>query len=203
MHDTLKLGIICGSQRLESQSARVGQYIAAKISQKKIQTYFLELAATQIPFWNDSQAAQGTWGSEWIAVSQSLQQCDGFVVVSPEWGGMVPPILKNFFLLCSQQEISHKPALIVSVSAGRGGSYPVQELRSSSYKNTKICYIPDHVIIRGVNEYLHTPDPASKEDAEVRQRIDYSLDILVSYSNALQLVRRSEAVVKNPFPNGM
>ena len=42
--------------------------------------------------------------------------------------------------------MAHKPGLIVTVSAGLGGSYPVTELRISSHKNTRLCYIPDHVL---------------------------------------------------------
>ena len=49
-------------------------------------------------------------------------------VVSPEWNGMVPSMLTNFFLLCSNNELAHKPGLLVGVSSGTGGSYPVAEL---------------------------------------------------------------------------
>ena len=50
--------------------------------------------------------------------------------------------LLNIFLLCGNGEFSHKPGLIVSVSSGNGGAYPIAELRSSSYKNTHIMWIP-------------------------------------------------------------
>ena len=68
--------------------------------------------------------------------------------MTPEWNGMATPAIKNFFLYFSSSVLFHKPALIVTVSAGHGGAYPVIELRSSGYKNTKLCYIPEHVIIR-------------------------------------------------------
>ena len=40
---------------------------------------------------------------------------------------------KNFFLHCNKGELSHKPALLVSISSGNGGSYPISELRSSNF----------------------------------------------------------------------
>ena len=72
------------------------------------------------------------------------------MVIAPEWHGQVPAGLKNFFLICGRAEVGHKPALITTVSSGDGGAYPVAELRMSSYKNNRICYIPEQLIIRNV-----------------------------------------------------
>ncbi len=42
-------------------------------------------------------------------------------VIAPEWHGMVPAALKNFFLLwAATGELSHKPALPCAVSAAEG-----------------------------------------------------------------------------------
>ena len=74
-----------------------------------------------------------------------------------------------------RQRPRHEPGLIVTVSAGAGGSYPVTELRISSYKNTRLCYIPDHVIVRNVGQMLHGDQPAEEHDQALRGRITYSL----------------------------
>jgi NAD(P)H-dependent FMN reductase len=115
----------------------------------------------------------------------------------------VPPLLKNFFLLCSHGELSHKPGLIVGVTSGRSGSYPVAELRMSSYKNTKICYMPEHLIIRNVEQVLNSPEASSTDDAETRKRLDYSLELLGHYARALKPIRNEEIVAKSPYPFGM
>ena len=52
-------------------------------------------------------------------------------------------------------QLGHKPALIVTVSSADGGAYPVAELRMSSYKNNRICYLPEHVILRNVERILN------------------------------------------------
>jgi NAD(P)H-dependent FMN reductase len=116
---------------------------------------------------------------------------------------MVPPALKNFFLLCGTDLLAHKPGLIVTVSAGTGGSYPVTELRTSSYKNTRLCYIPDHVIVRNVGHMLQGNQAADEHDAALRERIDYSLRVLVEYAKALRLVRESGVIDLKAFPYGM
>ena len=111
--------------------------------------------------------------------------------------------LKNFFLLCGADVLAHKPGLIVTVSAGAGGSYPVSELRISSYKNTRLCYIPDHVIVRNVGQMLHGDQPAEEHDEALRGRITYSLRVLVEYAKALQLVRESGVIDLKTFPYGV
>jgi hypothetical protein len=116
---------------------------------------------------------------------------------------MVPSGLKNLFLLCNKQELSHKPGLIVSVSSGHGGAYPVAELRMSSYKNTQFCYIPEHVIVRRAEELLNGGEDAAKEDLYVRQRLRHAVGLLEQYALALRQVRQSGAADYKKYPYGM
>src|SRR5690606_9950684 len=120
---------------------------------------------------------QEPWLTSWTPVSRELADCDGFVMVTPEWNGMVPAGLKNFFLLI-RDEFTHKAGMIVSVTSGISGSYPVAELRMSSYKNTRLCYIPDHVIVRNCRTMLHGDIPADDHDKNLRIRINYSSKVL-------------------------
>lgn len=115
---------------------------------------------------------------------------------------MVPAGLKNFFLVLGK-ELAHKPAVIVGVSSSRGGSYPVVELRQSSYKNSFICYIPDHVIVRDVEKVLNPGDTSGPDDEFIRSKISYSLQILALYAQGLSLVRDSGKMDFKNFPFGM
>jgi NAD(P)H-dependent FMN reductase len=164
----------------------------------------ISLANNPLPLWDE-----GVWGDDpkwkslWGPISQELRAADALIVVSPEWSGMVPPGLKNFFLLCSSADVGHKPALIVSISSGVGGSYPVTELRISSYKNTRIIYIPEHVIIRNVEEVLHGDTANGERDVSTRGRVEYALRVLKEYAVALKGVRESGVVDHKSFPFGM
>ncbi|MHB8861528.1 MAG: hypothetical protein ACYC6N_03925 [Pirellulaceae bacterium] len=111
--------------------------------------------------------------------------------------------MKNFSLLCGADVLAHKSGLLVTVSAGAGGSYPVTELRISSYKNTRLCYVPDHVIVRNVGQMLRGDQAADEHDAALRGRITYSLRVLVEYAKALQLVREIGVIDLNAFPYGL
>jgi len=200
----MKFVVVSGSHRQNSQSDRVANYIATHVRAGHVDAHVISLANNPLPLWDE-----GVWGDDpkwkevWGPVSQELRAADALVVISPEWSGMVPPGLKNFFLLCSTADVGHKPALIVSVSSGVGGSYPVTELRTSSYKNTRIVYIPEHVIIRNVEEVLHGETAAGERDEATRSRLAYALKVLKEYATALKGVRESGVIDHKSFPFGM
>lgn len=200
----MKLMIVCGSNREAAQSTRIGRLIAGRIAEGRwpVDTDLIALAETDLPRWEESKwADEEPWPTIWGPVSDRLAAAAGFIFVVPEWGGMVPPQVKNLFLLCSKGELAHKPGLIVAVSSGTGGAYPVAELRSSSYKNTFINWIPEHVIIRHVKEF----EPGSGNDATpdwLVDRLDYSISLLAAYAEALQPVRQNVMDLKR-FKTGM
>lgn len=203
----MHISLISGSHRPNSQSSRVAQYMAHEIEKNGHQANVVDLGKHALPLWDE-----GMWQSEWPEhftkawkpVSDDLQKADAIVVVAPEWSGMVPAALKNFFLLC-KDELMHKPGLIVGVSSGINGAYPVAELRSSSYKNTKICYIPDHLIVRTVAEMLQDipEDQQSDHDKTLRARITYTLKMLYAYADALRPIRVSGIAATDKFRYGM
>lgn len=203
----MKIGIICGSHRTNSQSMKVAT-VVEKSLQNGIceEAWIFSLGSNPLPLWD-----QGVWDGdpEWtrmlMPIRQQLASSDAFVVITPEWHGQVPVGLKNFFLLFGKNELGHKPALIVSVSSGAGGAYPVAELRMSSYKNSRICYIPEQVIVRNVegilNEDARDNDP--KSDQYIRQRLQWALRILKEYAVGLKHVRDSGVTQSDEYKNGM
>jgi NAD(P)H-dependent FMN reductase len=200
----MKVAIVSGSHRENSESERVSLFLQQRLSALSAHGSIVSLAGNPLPLWDESVwAGDERWKELWGPISSTLRESDALVVVAPEWAGMVPPALKNFFLLCSTREVGHKPALIVSVSAGVGGSYPVAELRVSSYKNNRLVYIPEHVIVRNVGECLRETEPSSERDREIRNRLDHGLGILIEYAKALAQVRASGVVDYKEFPFGM
>ncbi len=139
----------------------------------------------------------------WNEFNQDLSKSDAYIFVTPEYAGMASPAIKNFFLYLSGADISHKPGLIVTVSSGMGGSYPNAELRMSSYKNTRIVYIPDHVIVRHVESMLNSEEPSSKEDEYIRNRLIYVAKVLMEYSKAFVSIRSSGVIDIKTYPFGL
>jgi NAD(P)H-dependent FMN reductase len=204
----MKITIVSGSHRNPSQSMKVARFIEQTLQQHRLcdEAEVIDLGGNPLPLWDQAiWEGDPEWKQRLAPIKQSLASSDGFVVVSPEWHGQVPAGLKNFFLLCGVNEVGHKPALIVTVSSGDGGAYPVAELRMSSYKNNRICYIPEQIIVRNVERVLNEDSQQNNPDADsyFRDRIAWTLGILRQYCIALKQVRDSGATGTDVYNNGM
>jgi len=202
----MQIAIIVGSHRKESQSSRVGAYIASDLARidPSVTVDTIDLAGNPLPLWDESVwQGESELSALWKPYRDRMRRADGFVIIAPEWAGMVPPGLKNLLLFAGPKEVGHKPAMIVAVSASRGGSYPVNELRTSGYKNSRLVYIPEHVLIHDVNDVLSGATPASDRDAWLRRRIEFVDRILLEYAKALAPIRASGLTDHADFPYGM
>lgn len=202
----MKFFILSGSHRAEAQSLKVANYVKSVLTHEHTgaDVFLYSLSGNPLPLWDE--ATGGAPDALWDPISAELKSADALVVVSPEWGGMVPPGVKNFLLNCAADEIGHKPALIATVSATRGGSYPVAELRMSGYKNNRVVWIPEHVIFHNIESNLNAPDGAadlSKEDAFIRKRLRYALRLLEEYGQAFKQIRDSGVIDYKTYRNGM
>ena len=110
---------------------------------------------------------------------------------------------KNLFLYCSPKDVVHKPGLIVGVSSSRGGSYPIDELRHRSYKNSRICYIPEHLLVREAEKMFVGDTAADKDDEYLRGRADFALRNLLTSATALKPAREGGVLFDKNYPNGM
>jgi NAD(P)H-dependent FMN reductase len=202
----MRITIIVGSHREQSESSRVARFIATDLPRidRSVDIDIIDLAGNPLPLWDESVwQGDSPLAAAWKPYRDRLRQADGFVIITPEWAGTVPPGLKNLLLLAGPKEVGHKPALIVAVSAARGGSYPVNELRTSGYKNNRLLYIPEHVLVQDAGDVLHGNEPAGERDAWLRRRIEFALRILLGYAEALRPLRESGLTEHADFPYGM
>ena len=199
----MKISLISTSHREKSQSARISKILKEVILKidNRINCYNLDMYESKIPLWTaDRNEDVKFWENEFKTISNELKTSDGFIVVVPEYGGMATPNSKNLFLTFNKGEFFHKPGLIVSISSGNGGSYPISDLRSSSYKNSHINWIPENIIIKNVEHF----DPGNHGNlipAWLDKRIDYVLNLLIEYSKCLRPV--GKLINRKDFGNGM
>ncbi|TAA47812.1 MULTISPECIES: NADPH-dependent FMN reductase [Corallincola] len=185
----MRLLIVSGSQRKRSQSAKVAGYLAEKMEGFD-QVDHIELCQYQLPFW-DGDTLTGKDAEIWDSLRQRSQQSDALILITPEWGGMASPLIRNFLLMSSLEDTAHKPVMLVSVVSGINGAYPIAELRMNALKNLKLVPVPDHLIVRNVGECLNGNEVNGKRDQQLRQRIDYHLHMLHQYAQALLPLRHS------------
>ena len=196
----MSLLIVAGSHRRRSQSLRVARFVERSWAELlAIPATLIDLAEMRESWWYDDGTAPT---GDQAALRLAAQACTGLVCVTPEWNGMATPIVKNFFLLMSGFELANKPGYIVSVSGGAGGAYPVQELRSSGYKNAKICWIPEHLIVRGAGE-LDLEAADDFETGRIAARLENGLATLALYMRALAPHAEAVQALARVFPYGM
>jgi NAD(P)H-dependent FMN reductase len=201
----MRIVVVSGSHRQNSQSEKVSRFCMDLAKAQGLEVDLINLAGNPFPFWDESIWAVGVekWsGGVFKEASEKLKSASAAIFVTPEWSGMVPPGLKNFFLL-AEATLAHKPAMIVGITSGMSGTWPIAELKVSSSKNTRVVYIPEHVIIRNIEKLLNSPEPIDDVDRWVRGRLSYSLEILKEYSKALAQVRESGKVDLKTYPSGM
>ena len=202
----MKFGIVAGSHQRVSQSAKVAKQLATLIESREHQSWIIDLGKEPLPMWDEEI---GSGKGQWAFLDQmnkQLMECDGFIFISPEWHGMATAALKNFFLVAtSGQGLAHKPALICSVSVVDGGAYVIAELRASSYKNNRICYLPEQLVYRNVGEIFN--EDADKNNPETHDyfmdRSEYCVDMLIEYARAFHGIRSSGIIDHKKYGNGM
>ena len=193
----MKISIIQGSTRPNSASREVSEYLSSRLTALGIESSIVDLHEQRLPLFDASE--EGEWTQVWDSISRGLTESDGFIFVSPEWDGMMSVGLHNF-LHYTEKELADKPVLAVGVSSGRGGRYPLQQMRIMGYKNKSFVVIPESLFYDLIKQTLvdgALTDPRSVE------RTDYVLKTLVEYAKALTLVRASGVIDYEKFPNGL
>ncbi len=188
--------VISGSPRANASSLNVANYVNGQLNQQiNTESKVLDLNQCQLELWSESAQMDET--------SKALiNWAQGYVFVVPEWHGMVPPAFKNLFYYFNGL-FSHKPAYIIGVSSGTGGRYPITELRSSTYKNSFINYIPISTVIDQVDDVVSNKGELGSGSEYIAQRIDEGLQFLLAYTDALGKVRKTDIYNEKRFKNGM
>jgi len=198
----MNLLIISASQRINSQSDKVAQYLAETTTGFTAINH-IELCRQNLPLWDGEESSKEDKNSDWSTIHTQLIKADALILITPEWSGTASPLLKNLLMMCAAEDTGHKPTLLVSVVNGISGAYPIAELRMNAFKNNKLIAIPDHLIIRNVDDILNNveqdKDTLNTREQSIRQRIAYSLHTLKHYSHAHKMLRT--ALTKQPFIN--
>ena len=75
----------------------------------------------------------------------------------------------------------------------------------SSYKNNRLCYLPEHLIIRYVDTVFNADSADNKESAQAyfEARLGYCLRLLKEYAVAFRGIRASGAASLEEYSSGM
>jgi NAD(P)H-dependent FMN reductase len=155
--------IISGTNRPHSNAFRVAGVLSGHYDRLGAAYEVFDLA--DLPKEIFTGDAYATKPLAMVALQQRVLDAIGLHIVTPEYNGSFPGVLKYFIdMLKFPESFEHKPVAFTGVAAGLwGGLRPVEQLAQIfSYRNAHLY--PDRVFIPGINQKLdadgNLTDPA-------------------------------------------
>ena len=207
----MKLVILSGSGRKESNSLKLGQFILGKFQSKALEIELIDLCQYGSLLHHYEPLTNQQLLTEKEQLLHSLYQCDGLIIIAPEWGGMLPPILHNTLLLTAYGSaggfpLAHKPAFAIGVSASGGGHNPISLLKGYGAKNPHLVWLPFHLIINNIEEFLSALNVAgsnlTSREFQLVSRLEIGIEALTLYAKQLSPIRNELVTLSEKHPFG-
>ena len=163
----MKVHIIVGSVRKNSQGSKVGAWIAdAANKNESIEAELLDLHDWELPLYNEAMpplALDGNYesgvGTKWAA---KIAEGDAYVFITPEYNHGYSAAIKNAIDWIGN-EWAGKPAAIVGYSMSpNGGVLGVEQLKPV-LTQVKLMQVSHNVLVRGVHEAFDEADQPKDE----------------------------------------
>ncbi len=159
--------ILSGTNRPGSNTRKVTGHVEATYKSLGVETQLLDLA--HLPpeiFSPDSYAGKP---AAFKKFTDAILVADGVVIVTPEYNGSVPGILKYFIdMLPFPESFEQRPVCFVGLAAGIWGALrPVEQLQAIfGYRNAFI--FPERVFMPGIGKLLNETGQFTSPDLEKR-----------------------------------
>lgn len=175
--------IISGTNRPDSNTRKVTAHVEAIYKALGVQYQLLDLAT--LPPEIFSPASYGAKPASFTKFVDAILAADGLVIVTPEYNGGVPGILKYFIdMLPFPESFENRPACFIGLSAGMWGALrPIEQLQAIfGYRNA--LNFPERVFLPGIHKLL---DASGKfTDPELTARLTKQAESYVSFVEKLR-----------------
>ena len=162
------IALIVGTNRPGSNTRKVARHVEDIYSELKVPLHVLDLARLPPEVFSPSSYAEKP--ATFRPFADAILKSDGLHVVSPEYNGGMPGVLKYFIdMLKFPESFIHRPVCFVGLAAGMWGALrPVEQLQQIfGYRNAYLY--PDRVFLPNVNDLLD--DSGRLKDAELLERL--------------------------------
>ncbi len=147
------LTIIVGTNRPGSNTGKIARHIEEIYAALKVRLHVIDLADLPPEIFSPSSYAQKPKSFEPFATA--VLNSSGLIVVTPEYNGGMPGVLKYFIdMLKFPESFERRPVCFVGLAAGIWGALrPVEQFQGIfGYRNAYIY--PDRVFIPQINSAL-------------------------------------------------
>ena len=159
--------IISGTNRPGSNTRKVSAHVESIYESLGVTTRLLDLA--EMPAEVFSPASYAAKPAGFSQFTEAILAADGLVVVTPEYNGGVPGVLKYFIdLLPFPESFEQRPVCFVGLAAGIWGALrPVEQLQAIfGYRNAYL--FPERVFMPGIHKLLDENGRFASPDLETR-----------------------------------
>ena len=174
------ISLIVGTNRPGSNSRKVAAHLEEIYAELKVPLRVLDLA--QLPPEIFSPASYAEKPKTFQPFADAVLQSDGLHVVTPEYNGGMPGVLKYFIdMLKFPESFERRPVCFTGVAAGIWGALrPVEQLQAIfGYRNAHLY--PERVFLPQINNLL---DASGRlKDAELLGRLKSRPAALLILSN--------------------
>jgi chromate reductase len=159
--------ILSGTNRPGSNTRKVTSHVEAVYKALGVKTHVLDLAELPPEIFAPSSYAEKP--AAFKKFTEAVLASDGLVVITPEYNGSVPGILKYFIdMLPFPESFESRPVCFVGLAAGLWGALrPVEQLQAIfGYRNAFIY--PERVFMPGIGKLLNEAGQFTNPDMEKR-----------------------------------
>ena len=192
--EILKTAVIYGSAREARQGIKVARFMVKKLEERGHDVTLIDSKAQELPLLDlmFKEFEQGTAPEAMESIGRTLNEADGFIVVSAEYNHSISAALKNL-LDHYQSEYLYKPSGIVTYSAGPfGGVRALVNLRAI-LAELGTPSIPSAFPVSQIhNAFSEQGEPL---DEAYDKRVEKFLDEFEWYEKAMKIARDQDSVV--------
>jgi NAD(P)H-dependent FMN reductase len=159
--------IVSGTNRPGSNTRKVTAQVEAIYKTLGVKTQLLDLAEMPPEIFSSTSYAEKP--AAFKKFTDAILHSDGLVIVTPEYNGSVPGVLKYFIdMLPFPESFEQRPVCFVGLAAGIWGALrPVEQLQAIfGYRNAYV--FPERVFMPGINKLLNEAGQFTSPDLEKR-----------------------------------
>jgi len=160
--------LIVGTNRPGSNTRKIATHVEQIYAELSVPLRVLDLA--QLPPEIFSPTSYSEKPKAFQRFAEAIVQSSGLVVVSPEYNGGMPGVLKYFIdMLKFPESFIERPACFIGLAAGTWGALrPIEQLQAIfGYRNAFLY--PDRVFLPNINDLVD--DSGRLKDAELLKRL--------------------------------
>jgi len=178
--------LIVGTNRPGSNSRKVAAHVEEIYAELKVPLHVLDLA--QLPPEIFSPASYAEKPRAFQPFAEAVLNSAGLHVVSPEYNGGIPGVLKYFIdMLKFPESFINRPVCFVGLAAGVWGALrPVEQLQAIFVYRNAFIY-PNRVFLPSVNDLLDTH--GRLKEAELLDRLKVQASGFIDFVEKLKAIK--------------